>query len=519
MWEEEKALPTAGQAKPTQNAAAEETIVFEVDGRERWCLALTLGFCVLFVDTFLCYGLSWSGLGLGGTAAVLAWYGLVFAYVGKKPWARGESRFLLVVNVLLGLSLALGSNGYFKVWNFGALLLLAPLHAMALSGAALPWWRPAMLGERLRLLVQGLFGNLGAVKWTLGATEEQEKRRGLSVLLGVLAAGALLVLLIPVLASADALFAAATQSLVDFFRENLYEVLWKVVGGLVLTPFLFGVVYRIRRPRPLEKAALPQKARAGAEPVTAMLILGTLDALYLLFLGIQSTGLFGGADYLKAKGITYADWAREGFFQLVFVTAVNVAVTMAVLHWSRGDRGGKAVRLLATGLLGESFVLLCSAVWKMSLYVSAYGLSFKRCMTYWGMGVMAVFLGAALLKLWKKDFSFCRVAFFTAVCAWVAVSFVPVDYLVARDNVNRYLDGRSEVISITYLTYSLSYDALAELERLDPEKTISDYENWELGNDGNTLGAMLAQRRETAEWTCLRWETWNLSAWLAGRSA
>ena len=32
---------------------------------------------------------------------------------------------------------------------------------------------------------------------------------------------------------------------------------------------------------------------------------------------MQSAGLFGGADYLAARGISYAEWARSGFFQMV----------------------------------------------------------------------------------------------------------------------------------------------------------------------------------------------------------
>ena len=80
----------------------------------------------------------------------------------------------------------------------------------------------------------------------------------------------------------------------------------------------------------------------------------------------------------------------------------------------------------------------------MTLYVDAYGLSFKRCMTYWGMGMMAAFLLAAAWKVRRPDFRFCRVAFPLALAGWLVINCVPVDYLVAKDQVDRYLAGESQ---------------------------------------------------------------------------
>lgn len=505
----EKALPAAGQAKPTQNPAQKAGNTYETDGRERWCLALTFGVCILMADTVL-----WHGPGAGVTVLVLCWYGLLLAYAGRERLRKGESGFLLAVNLLLALTLALTSNWYFKLWNCGALLLLLPVHAMALrDGDLLPWWEPAMVGQRLRLLFQGLFGYLGASGSALGAEKKGPARRTAALAMGLTGAVILVLILLPVLASADALFQRATASFVDYFRRHFLSGLWRVLTGLILTPFVFGLLYSIRRPRPLPQ----RKGQARfADPLASGLILGALAVLYLVFLGIQSAGLFGGVVYLAARGISYADWARSGFFQLVFVTAVNLAVVLGAVGLSRREgRGWRAVRGLATALLAESGVLLCSAVWKMTLYVNAYGLSFKRFMTYWGMAVMAVFLTAAVLSVWRKGFRFCRTAFFTAVVGWVLVSFVPVDYLVARDGVDRYLSGQSSV-DITYLAWDLSYDTLDVLSGVEGDFRLNRWDH--AAQADMTLETALELRREAARSECARWETWNLSAYLAGRA-
>lgn len=67
------------------------------------------------------------------------------------------------------------------------------------------------------------------------------------------------------------------------------------------------------------------------------------------------------------------------------------------------------VQVLGTLLVAASGVLLVSALWRMNLYVGAYGLSFKRVLTYWGMAVLAVLLAAALWKVWHRHFRWFRV--------------------------------------------------------------------------------------------------------------
>lgn len=500
MQNPENALPPGGPAKPAQNPAK----IYEIGRRERLLLPCTAAFCVLLADTFF-----WHGPTAGLAAAVLVWYVLMLSYTGGAPLAVRSNRVLLLSVLFLAATLALGSNWYFRLWNLLALLVLLPVHALALSGAAkLPWWRPAMLWERLLLLLHGLFGHLGAAAAAAPAGKAHS-RRLLPGLLGAVCSLVLLLFLVPILASADALFAAATADLRQFIRDHLTTALWKLLWGLVLTPFLFGLLYSLRHPAPPK--ASPAEKRPAADALAFTVILAALDALYLLFLAVQSAGLFGGADYLARRGISYAEWARSGFFQMVGVTIVNLTAIMAALALSRREgRLWTALRALAALLGLESLVLLVSAAWRMTLYVSVYGLSFKRCMTYWGMVMMALLLLAAARKIQKPDFSFCRLAFPLLLAGWLAVNCVPMDYLVAKDQVDRYLSGESGSIDVEYLLYDLSYDTLSQLERLDGGLICRDQSGAQ-----RRLSALIADRRISACRECADWHTWSLSACLA----
>ena len=496
MENPKNALPPEGGAKLAQNPEKNAAPI----PHGRLFLALTAAFCVLLVDTLVFHGPT-----AGLTVSVFAWYALLLAWLGPGFLLAPSSRVLFLFDLFLALTFALGSNWYFRFWNCLALLVLLPLHALSAAGR-LPWWRPAMLWERFRLLFRGLFGHLSAPFAVLTAGKgAKASRRTWTFAAGACGALALVALVLPILASADALFAAATEDLRAFAQAHFTTALWKLLWGLVLTPFLFGLLISLRCPGP---GTAPSAKPPKADSLAFVLVLAALDVLYLLFLAVQSAGLFGGPDYLAARGISYADWARSGFFQMVGVTILNLSVLLSFLTLSRREgRVWKVLRLLSAVLAVESLVLLTSACWRMTLYVAAYGLSFKRLMTYWGMVMMALFLLAALRKIRKPDFSFCRAAFPLALAGWLVINCVPVDYLVAKDQVDRYLSGESAAIDVEYLLYDLSYDTLSQLDRLD---------SGTLCHGGNhRLSALIADRRAEAAAECSDWHTWSLSASLA----
>ena len=502
----EKALVPEGAAKPVQISRK----VYETIPHGRLLLAGTLALCLLAVNAA-----EWPW-GAGNTVTVFAWYALLLPAMDRETLTRRrESRVLLVVNLLLAASFALTSHHWFRVWNFLALMALVPLQAASLSaGDLLPWWRPAMFGERLGLLCRGAFCHLGAAPAALSAGREK-RSVSLTVVLGAAAALALVSVLLPILASADALFAAATRGLTEFIRLHFARGLWKLFWALVLTPFLFGLLYCLRR--------TPAKAKVHTlytvDSILFTIVLGALDALYLLFLAVQSAGLFGGVEYLAQRGISYAEWARSGFFQMVGVTIVNLAAVMAALTFSqREGRTWRALRVLAAALTGESLILLASAAWRMTLYVSAYGLSFKRLMTYWGMVMTALFLLSALEKIRKPDRSFCRRTLPLALAGWLAINCVPVDYLVAKNQVDRCLAGQCETVDLQYLLYDLSYDTLSQLERLDGKQVYTVYAGYAQGRLTRRLADLLEDRRAEARADCAGWRGWNLSACLAAGS-
>ena len=189
---------------------------------------------------------------------------------------------------------------------------------------------------------------------------------------------------------------------------------------------------------------------------------------------------------------------------------MNLSVLLLAVQLSRREgKGWRAVQCGGTVLILESFVLLGSAAWRMTLYVTTFGLTFKRVLTYWGMLVAAVFLVSALCKVWRSKFRFFRVLFGGSFALWLALNAINPAYLSAWYNVSvsyhcwqKSIETRVTV-DAEYLT-DLSYDVLGELEGYFSEIGVPADE-------------FIALKRAQAAEDCRDWRSWNLSAYLAAR--
>lgn len=480
-------------------AVAEPMKKYELDGKDRALLPLSLLLGVLMVELFITCFQHVGGLIVPMVVAV--WYGIFFWYRGFQGLKSRAGGLLFVSVCLLALTFALWSNPWFRLWNLLALPCLMGVQLFEIAGAdgeRKPWWSISMLWERCVLTLKGLFCNLGA-PFQAAASLNQSKRT-VYVLAGLAASVLLLLMVVPMLLSADALFRHITNGFLGFLEKNLAPLGGRLLAGLCIAPLLYGLLYALRRPRPHEKTPVQGKTFVldVAAPVTMLVV---MNALYFFFILVQFAALFGGEKYLAQVDISYATYARSGFFQLVGVALLNLALVMACLHFSgKEGRGWQLVQILCTTLVAVSCLMLISAAYRMTIYVGVYGLSFKRFLTYWGMGMLCIFFAAAVLKIWRKQFSFFKVVFVAGLAGWLFLNYINVDGLVARYNVALYTRDPGAV-DLAYLVYS-SYDTLHVLETLPDDTMVA----------GVPLNLRIAAQRASAAADASNWRTWSVSA-------
>ncbi len=211
---------------------------------------------------------------------------------------------------------------------------------------------------------------------------------------------------------------------------------WLAVGVLSVSALGIAAV---------ERSSLGAAARTGVVVPTglgvteALVVLVTIDLVVGAFVGLQVAYLFGGLDTLAAAGLTYSDYARRGFFELVAAAclagAVVVALETTVASRTRSYRAG----LLA--LLALTAVVLVSAALRLRLYQDAYGWTELRLYVLTTIGVLAAALivMAALVVLGRMRWLGHGLAVI-GVVALVGLNVLAPAAFVAERNVARVID-------------------------------------------------------------------------------
>ena len=189
-----------------------------------------------------------------------------------------------------------------------------------------------------------------------------------------------------------------------------------------------------------------------------------LNLLFLSFVLVQIRYFFGGAATVQATGgLTYAQYARSGFFELVWVAALVLPLLLG-LHWLQRPGDARAQRLFSwqAGVqVVLLFVIMASALARMRLYQGEYGLTELRLYTTAFMGwLVAVFLwfAATVLRGRRERFAFGAAAYAFALV--LALHAANPDDMIVRANLAHAQKGHA--FDAEYAS-SLSADAVPAL--------------------------------------------------------
>ena len=268
------------------------------------------------------------------------------------------------------------------------------------------------------------------------------------------------------------------------------------------------------RPDVLTAAGLDARARLHAVRIGVRemtVVLALVDALFVGFGMLQLRWLFGGAAALEGAGITVAEYARRGFFELAAVAALALPLLL-VAHGIAGEteaddasrRAHRAFRGAAGVLVALVLVLLLSAADRMHLYLDAFGLTQARfyasALMVW-LGIVFLWAAATLLRGRAAPF-----ALGALVLAWgfvLALHLVNPDARIASVNLARAAAGQE--LDAAYLA-GLGADAAPALARRAPALLASAPDPAVRCALRHTLHAAAARGATTADW-----RGWNLS--------
>jgi len=395
-----------------------------------------------------------------------------------KPGA--DTPWLAITAVLLGLAFLRRDAETLAAFDVIALIVTLALAAASLQGEAVSRWYAL---DYLRGIATAAFGSIfGSLQLIFSDIQWRELpqdgpgggggglRHARSVALGVLIAAPLLIIFAALFASADPIFDNVLANLFAFDMEAVITHTFFFCFWAALTAGLFRWGFL---GQPVTNFAVKSKPLTTIVPVATALAL--IDFLFLMFVVVQLRYFFGGAGLVQeTSGLTYASYAREGFFQLVAASALVMPIVLGADHLVSASSPAqlRVFRQLVGLLLALLAVIMISALKRMQLYVAAYGLTADRLYATAFMilliGVFAWFAWT-LLRSQRQRFAFGALMQALAVLAGLHV--LNPDAFIARTNLNRPVAERP--FDATYAA-SLSADAVPVLIEALPHLPPAD---------------------------------------------
>ena len=335
-------------------------------------------------------------------------------------------------------------------------------------------------------------------------------RHAVAVLRGGLLAAPLLLVFGGLFASADPMFARLME---QTFRLDEDRLLLEGLTFMVLAWGTAGFLHLMLGSKKELATAfkVPSDLKyGGLGAIEISVILGLLDALFLTFVLVQLQYLFGGDSLVRSPiPLTYADYARRGFFELTTVAALALPMLL-LFHWLQDEKTAKTrlFPLLAGILVALVGVVIASAMQRMAIYQKAYGLTELRVYTMafmaW-LSVVFVWFAVTVLRGQRERFTF------GALLAGLAVVFglhvINPDRMIVMANATR-VDTRLG-FDAEYVG-GLSADAVPALVSVRGSLPFN-----ERARTDRTL-AQLKQRTSSGGWRSWSWSRQQATSAVAG---
>ncbi len=385
-----------------------------------------------------------------------------------------DAGWLAITALLVGAAFLRRDAEELAAYNVMALILTLALTAASLQRERVSTWYPfdyvrGVITAAVASIVGSLVLIFNDIQWR-ELPESGRARHVRGALLGALIAAPLLVVFAALFASADQVFNNILSNVFAFDMESVIQhtflfIFWAALVAGYLRWGMLGrpVGLQFATPRPL----------ASIVPIATAL--GLLSFLFLMFVVVQLRYFFGGAAVIEeTSGLTYAAYARQGFFQLLAASGLVLPILLGTDHLVHGGTATqvRVFRQLAGLLLALLTVIMASALERMRLYVAAYGLTSDRLYATAFMilliGIFAWFCWTVLRGV-RQRFAFG--ALMQAFAVLAGLHILNPDAFIVKTNLNRPVAERP--FDAKYAA-SLGADAVPALLDALPRLDVKD---------------------------------------------
>ena len=248
-----------------------------------------------------------------------------------------------------------------------------------------------------KLFPKNLFKNLKFIKID---TNKEKNDKIINIIFGTIIGVFISGLILVLLTSADAYFDKFLSSIVT--NINVDFNLWYVIKGIIYFVVLFVIGINLFKNKEI---ALKESKISNVNKTVVTTMLVIVNFVFVLFLISEISKLCG--NFLKVpKGYIYSSYAREGFFQLLFVTLINFGIILYLIYKTNLVKEDKKVKYLVLSLIAFSIFLIFNSYYRMFLYIGRFGFTNLRLQVILFLFMEIILFGFIIKKIIrgaKKD--------------------------------------------------------------------------------------------------------------------
>ena len=305
-----------------------------------------------------------------------------------------------------------------------------------------------------------------------GITKPSDNQTIKKIFIGVIFSLPIVLLFTFLMMLADPIFESYFGNAFSYFGDVETFILRSFMIAIVACGLIGGLSYTLLyeyKGTAAEVVRKPLSRIFGRVEITT--ILSLVSALFTGFTILQLRYLSGGIDTLESLNLTYAEYARRGFVEMLLIVFFTIAMLLVIEHKivKNEDKHVPEFSFFSSFLSICNFIIIASSSMRLALYVSEFGISSLRLNIFIFNAFLAIVCGLFLVKIFidTKHSQFIFRTFITSLLFLAVMNISNIDYRMAQYNLNRY--NETGKIDAFYIT-QISPDAIpATIELLDSE--------------------------------------------------
>ena len=292
------------------------------------------------------------------------------------------------------------------------------------------------------------------------------------IIIGIAIAIPILIVVLILLSSADSIFSSELKEVMStifsldiFERETYINFFFRVIIVIIITVYLIGLLYNILEDNFCEERNV-EKNKWTIDSIIGNTILTILNLVYLVFCYIQISVLFMKAGNMQ--DFEYASYARQGFFQLMSVSVINLLIILITSKRNKISKKLSYTKIMNLCLAAFTLIILVSSFYRMYLYEQEFGYTFLRLMVYFALITEAILIIPTVIYILDFKINLTKTYFIVIIIMYIVVNYINIDNMIAKRNIDRYFEDYAGTyrLDMNYLG-TLSADATRQIKRLE----------------------------------------------------